>query len=468
MQIPFRGSGVIYYSDKEYKCSLYYKEEGGWIVLDINHRTESGIGNFIELPLEIAELSGKLDSGFEFTLLELSRRGTTDNISSGVTVYKYYAEYLLSGIKKSASEVQCFSEVNFVLADIVEWGEESIYYIGENYELMDKKEHVSKTIFEGEDYSIYYKVTGSYLPCVDYQLLKENITLEQHGIIEISFSKEQELKEYVSVFNKLKRLFEIALLSPIRIEKIYAFSNTIKYDLGDSSYNRQIDIYGSCINAINEENLERSKWINWITLPNLIENNSITHYFDKHDKLEPVIELYIELFHLKGSKISREFLNIVQALETYHSRFITNKFSAFEERIEELTAGLPSENAEHIKKFLKASSNKKKITLESRLADLLYANGEIWFDTGDIRFDEFPEIVTRTRNYYIHYDESKKDRILSLDELNIYKSTLFQILEYYILLELGFDLETRERMITTRWGGVSTELQILKASRNKN
>ena len=118
MQIPFRGSGVIYYLDKEYKCSLYYKEEGGGIVLDINHRTESGIGNFIELPLEIAELSGKLDSGFEFTLLELSRRGTTDNISSGVTVYKYYAEYLLSGIKKSASEVQCFSEVNFVLADI--------------------------------------------------------------------------------------------------------------------------------------------------------------------------------------------------------------------------------------------------------------------------------------------------------------------------------------------------------------
>lgn len=236
---------------------------------------------------------------------------------------------------------------------------------------------------------------------------------------------------------------------------------------GDRSYKRQIDVYGRCINVLNEENIERSKSFNWITLSNFIENNSVMHYFDKHDKLEPVIGLYIELFYLKGNTASRVFLNIVQALETYHSRFITNNIKVFEKRVEVLTDGLSAGNSEYIKKFLMASSNKNKITLESRLADLLYASGEICFDTGDISQDEFPAIVARTRNYYIHYDESKKDKILSLDELIIYKSTLFQILEYYILMELGFDLETRRKMITTRWGGVSTELQILKASRNK-
>lgn len=229
MQIPFRGSGVIYYSDKEYRCSLYYKEEGGGIIIEIEHRSECGIGDFLELPIEIIELSGKLDSGFEFTLLELSRISTSDNISAGLTVYKCFAEYLLSGIKKTSAEAQRFSEVDFVLANIVEWGEESIYCIGENYELMAKKEGVSKTIFEGENYSIYYKVIGSYLPCVDYQLLNENITLEQHGIIEISFSEEQEFKEYISIYNKLKRLFEIALLRTVRIEKNTCF---FKYDYG--------------------------------------------------------------------------------------------------------------------------------------------------------------------------------------------------------------------------------------------
>lgn len=468
MRIPFRGSGVIYYSDREYKCSLYYKEEGGGIVLKITQHSEHGIGNYLELPLEITNLSGKLDTGFEFMLLELSRRGMSDDISMGITVYTYFAEYLLSGINKASSEMQGFSKVNFVLVDIVEWGEESIYYIGQNYDLAVKQESVSRIIYEDNHYSICYKVIGTLLPCVDFELLKEEIVLKQQGIIEISFAEEQELKEFVVIFNKLKRLFEIALLSTIDVKKIYAFSNTIKDTYGDRAYERQIDIYGRCINEVGEENIEHSARFNWITLSDLIDNNSIVYYMDKHEKLEPVIDLYIELFYLKGNTIIRIFLNIVQALETYHSRFITNDIKCFKNRIDMLANGLSPGNADHIKKFLMASS-KRMITLESRLADLIYANGEGRFDTGDINQDEFPAVVAHTRNYYIHYDERIKEgyRIFSLDELNIYKSTLFQILEYYILLELGFDSEKRRKMISTRWGSVSRDLEILKASRNK-
>lgn len=468
MQIPFRGSGVIYYLDREYKCLLYYKEEGGGIVLKITQRSEHGIGNYLELPLEITNLSGKLDTGFEFTLLELSRRGMSDDISMGVTVYTYFAEYLLSGIKKASSETQGFSKVNFVLANIVEWGEESIYYIGQNHDLAAKQESVSRTIYEDNHYSICYKVIGTLLPCVDFELLKEEIVLKQQGIIEISFAEEQELKEFVVIFNKLKRLFEIALLSTIDVKKIYAFSNTIKDTYGGRAYERQIDIYGRCINEVGEENIEHSARFNWITLSDLIDNSSIVYYMDKHEKLEPVIDLYIELFYLKGNTIIRIFLNIVQALETYHSRFITNDIKCFKNRIDMLANGLSPGNDDHIKKFLMASS-KRIITLESRLADLIYANGEGRFDTGDINQDEFPAVVAHTRNYYIHYDERIKEgyRIFSLDELNIYKSTLFQILEYYILLELGFDSKKRWKMIKTRWGSVSRDLEILKTSRNK-
>lgn len=468
MQIPFRGSGIVYYSNKEYKCSLYYTEEGGGIVLQIKHHSEHGIGDFLEVPLEIEKLSGKLDSGYEFTLLELNRGGMNDNISTGVTVYTYYAEYLLSGIKNTSTEGQTFSKVDFVLADIVEWGEESIYSIGENYELKAKQEPVSKIIYEGEDYSIYYKVIGSFLPCVDYELLKDEICLKQHGIIEIIFSREKNFKEFVEVFDKLKRLFEIALLRTVRVEKIYAFSNKIRDDYGDKSFERQIDIYGRSIKAIEEENIEQTRRFNWITLSDLIENNSVVTYLNKHEKLEPVIDLYIELFYLKGNTGTRTFLNVVQALETYHSRFVTNDMQVFKQRIAALKQGLSSTNAEYVEKTLMANSNKF-VTLESRLADLLYAEGNIYFDTGDIKRDDFPAVIARTRNYYIHYDENIKNKykILTIDELNIYKNVLFQILEYYILYELGFSVENRSKKIRDRWGSVSNELQILKASRNK-
>ncbi|WP_036611887.1 HEPN domain-containing protein [Oribacterium sp. P6A1] len=140
----------------------------------------------------------------------------------------------------------------------------------------------------------------------------------------------------------------------------------------------------------------------------------------------------------------------------------------FKQRITALKQGLSSTNAEYVEKTLMANSNKF-VTLESRLADLLYAEGNIYFDTGDIKQDDFPAVIARTRNYYIHYDENIKNKykILTIDELNIYKNVLFQILEYYILYELGFSVENRSKKIRDRWGSVSNDLQILKASRNK-
>ena len=56
MQIPFRGSGKVYYSDKEYACALYYSKDGGSVVVKVIKHTKSGIGNYLELPLEIEVL----------------------------------------------------------------------------------------------------------------------------------------------------------------------------------------------------------------------------------------------------------------------------------------------------------------------------------------------------------------------------------------------------------------------------
>lgn len=468
MKIPFRGSGVVYYSDKKYECSLYYNEDGGDIVLHIKQHSELGIGGYLDIPLEIVELSGKLDSGYEFTILNLNRGRTSNNVSTGVTVYTYYAEYLLSGVKSISSEMITFSNVNFVLADIVEWGEESVYCIGENQELMAKQEPVSKTIYAGENYLINYKVTGSFLPCTDFELLKENIDLKQHGIIEIAFSKESGFKEFVMLFNKLKYLFEIALLRTVRVEKIFAFSNNIKEKYGDKWFKRKIDIYGRSIKVADEENIDRSTCVSWIALSDLINNNSVGAYMVKNDKLGPVIDLYIELFYLKDNIAPRTFLNVVQALETYHSRFVTNDMKVFKQRVATLTQELPCSNADHIKNALMAHSNKF-ITLESRLADLLYAEGNIHFDTGDVKNDDFPSVIAHTRNYYIHYDENSKNKykIFTVDELIIYQKVLFQILEYYILYELGFSVRDRSKIIRDRWGSISNDLQILNASRSK-
>ena len=53
--------------------------------------------------------------------------------------------------------------------------------------------------------------------------------------------------------------------------------------------------------------------------------------------------------------------------------------------------------------------------------------------------------------------------------MQFYNRSLLQILEYYILLELGFtDSVALKSKITERWGRVSQDMEILRMSRAQN
>lgn len=470
MELPYRGSGKVVFGQKEYLCDLYYNEEEGGILLKINVKHEKSLGNFLEVPFEIPYLCGQLESGFKFTLLNLTRTGMQDLISYGISEYTFFAEYILCGIGGLIQQEQTFYKVSYVLSNIVEWGEESIYAIGEKYELFSRNENTQKTIYEGSDFSITYSVFGSFLPVVPHELLKEHIDLEQHGVFEIEFKKEEKFNQFTQVFERLKRLIEIAILSKVNIEKVEGYSKDVVYDLGETKHERAIEVYGKNIEQNNPMvHIERRHHWRWISLSELIKQNSFQCYFGKHEKLAPIIELFLEPLYVEGSSPTRTFLNIVQALETYHSRFVTNSLDEFITRIENMVNGQSPENAEKHRAYLMANS-KRFITLESRLADLLVANRQIFFDTGEINHANFPSVIAHTRNYYIHYDERIKEkyRILSEGELPIYNRLLLQILEYYILLELGFSndrCELKEKLIE-RWGNISQDLSILNASKS--
>lgn len=470
MQIPYRGSGTVYFNAKEYRCDLYYSENFGGIVLKINTINENTIGSFLQLPLEISCLSGELDSGFKFTLLDLIRTNMENLISYGRSVYTFRANYLLCGMRLEDQPVPTFHKVQYILSNIIEWGNESAYSIGEQFELLHKADDVKKLLYSESGLTITYIVRASHVPLVDQDVLKEKISLEQHGIIEISSENEAPLSYFNNTFAQLKRLIEIASFRKANVEKVYAYSRNILYTIGDKTIERSVDIYGINILESKVDDSAPSHPWKWIGLQELIDHNSIALYFAKHDKLAPIIELFLEPFYADNCSKTRLFLNIVQALETYHSRFVTNSLDDYKVRVNNLTEYLPASNAKQKKKFLLAKS-KRFITLESRIADLLLANHKIYFDTGEITHLDFPSIVAYTRNYYIHYDESIKaqHRVFSEEELQFYNRSLLQILEYYLLMELGFpenDADIKRRL-TDRWGNISQDLEILRISRSQ-
>ena len=470
MELKYGGSGDVFYNKKTYKCDLYINREYGGILIKIS--VKGAFASIVELPMNIDFISCQLSTGFKFSLLNCNRKETKGLVSEGRTVFTYNAEYMIEGVGGEIENPISFYKVLFELSDIIEWGNISGYAIGEKNEIFSNEDCELK-IYENKDYYIKYIVKKSMLPIVFSDLLNENISLRQTGNIEITFKEEKSLNEVMVILLKIKRLIEISTLSKINIRKISGY-NSEYYDIyGDRKYERQISIISSKINQGNnfeEKNSYTKKW-GWIVLPELIENECFNNFFYKYEKLEPIIELYLQIIESNEMSNIRAFLNIVQALETYHSRFKANTLGEYKKRIDEVILKYrPKDFIENDKKFLMANSYKF-ITLESRIADLLVADFNIYFDTGDIEHLDFPNIIANTRNYYIHYDENikKKSKILTSEELGIYTRALIYILEYYILIELGFsNFENIKKKLNDRWGSISQTLTIRNVSEKNN
>ncbi len=467
MKVSYRGSGKVFYKDQEFECELYWNEEEGGILLKVIVR--ESMASYLALPLDIEEIAGELSNGYKFTLVSAIRTGMNNNISQHRSTYSYEAKFLLQGIGKENANLQ-FHRMYFSMPEIIEWGEVSGYKVNKADYSLKNNEDTDKELYSDTHVKISYIVRSSFLPCTNFELYRNKIVLEQQGIISIEISEGASIEAFLEWFYKINKLIELCTVKKHAPNKITGISKSIVDKYGTDEVPREINIVsGVCCNTQkgNDDGIGRAR-LNWLVLTELLENNSIYEYLNKQDKLEPVIELYTELLHMTGISRRRVFLNIVQAMETFHSRMITNDKNVYKERVKTIISKRPERDQDDFRKFLYGGhDNLNKLPLSSRIADLLYADGEFYFDTGDIKHIDFPTIVANTRNYYIHYDERIKEigTVWSEEDLEIYNRCLFYILEYHILRELGFeDGEKLRNKLNMRWGNISQDLAIQKES----
>lgn len=465
MNLHYSGSGKVFYNQKEYKCDLYTNEDQGGILIKIN--VFESIADFLELPITIDLLRGELDSGFKFSLLNCSRGETKNLISEGKSVFDYYAKYFIKGVGGSDCNNIKFNKMSFQVSDVIMWGEVSGYTVGEKLEIRENNDR-ERMIFENEDFSIKYRVICDFLPGHFSDLLKEKIVLKQSGNIEISSCQEDSIDFFEDTFKKVKRLIELSALENLHLIRLTGWSSEFYETYNEEKHERAVEVIsGDFERNENEKDIRKNMW-KWITLPELVANDCFSHYFQKYKTLEPIFDLFSEILKATEMPIVRVFLNIVQALETYHSRFITNDIKQFKERIMSVIIKDRTDDSVHDDIEYLMANSKKFITLESRLADLLLAEYKIIFETGDLTYTDFPNVIALTRNYYIHYDERIKQdgKVLSEEELPIYCGILFYILEYYILRELGFtDINFIRKKLNIRWGNPSHFLSLTKKSK---
>lgn len=263
----------------------------------------------------------------------------------------------------------------------------------------------------------------------------EALNISEHLVISIESPDQENIPFFIDIRNKILSLISFAIRDNVNIENQYLENKDDVYQIENQV-----------------EYIKNSLWTSEFYLP-ILKTNMFDFNFKlaqlpavddelnrKLNYLVPVFNLYLSLFKYKDMPIEMIFLNIVQALETLHSRFFyednKNKF------IESVENRFKNEyNYDEIYKLLLPDyqTHTSHIILYSRLNDLLIGNNDGLFTDYYMQELDFAQQVVDTRNYYTHYDKNKETKALKGEELIKAVNVLRLLLEYHICSLLQID-----------------------------
>lgn len=467
MKVVFSATGFwrINNKGKKLKGDLYLNEEEGGVILYIRIPNKGPMMSYLELPLEIPFITGSTINGAKMTIVNCSRISTTSRIGTE-EVYGYRADFMFNGVNFNNEEDIKFSKMTVSIPNIIQWGDTSNYVSPEletnATSLIDLNIVEPIAIYYNKNYSVFYYLNFSN----PFELMKEEIVLKQipHLIIKVQTTKT--IEWFMNVSNQMRRLIEIAIGIPLSYGEMIVTTPKFYYEFENGKkYIQPLKVIHSYKHTVHNENSDNhlTKHDYLFSLSELKKGN-FSHWQEVSTIMEPIIELYIDSLYNQNLSISRHFLNMVQALETYHSRRIAFSLKDYKKRVEKLLKLRPESFREKDRKFL-LDGCRKFITLRSRIADLLLANYEFYFFIGDFELQKFPSLIANTRNYYTHYNPKQKDKVLKGEDLSNAFHMLRNILEFYLLQELGFEEDFIHERISERIQPIANSISLKNADR---
>lgn len=443
------------------KCGgeLFLDQKHGVIRLVIFHLQD----NFPDMhatnlfPTEMPLIFGEISNGTKVTLCncKVVNRHSQNFYRDTITIY---ANLMFLG-KHQKHELK-FDRITYELSNIIDWTGLCKYTTDYENGISFKWEHqssVSVILREGVKIFFTPQIGSHSSSCVN-----EEFNLTQRIEVIFEYSSPVTLEESLEDVRSLIHLIDLGLEDNVYIKKIQCFRNNYLYE------NKQpipIEVYTS---FSQDSAYSPQPYYTLFNLQGLLQKEDLlANWFKKYPKLKPIIDLYSSVFSYPQMPIEMTFLNSVQALETYHARFVCDKLSIYKKNVKELLNQVPeAERDQHGKNFLSAAQTNKcvdYIILKSRLCDLFVCNFKYSFS--NIYDEKYPytliDAIVDTRHYLTHYSAAKEQKALKGKDLESAVIIMRQVLEFYLLEQIGFDLEYIQTVINRRKG--SFEIQKRKS-----
>lgn len=385
---------------------------------------------------KIAVISGRTNTGAAVTLY--NNRCINNHTQLGQTQsICFISDYFI--MSNLPEKNNLYNEMVCTLKNAFMWSQLSVFETcSSGIKVKEKMDELRYSWFDSEiKFSVFSNETFS-LPLDD-----EEKTIVQRVQMSIVSQEKKSIEDMMSIRDKVVAMISFAIKDNINVIEEYLLNYDDSYFIVDTfkdyrkyylfTSKRQLEIYGNRL------------WDYNFTLNELPTDKDIN---DTLEKLVPVFNLYLSLFKYRDMPKEMVFLNIVQALETFHSRFFYNdKKEKYVKSVMDRFS--KSVIFDDIKKKLLSDTqmdeNCKYIILVSRLNDLLIGHHNTLFLDYWRREDDYGQIIADTRHYYTHYGKSKEKKALKGDSLNDAIFILRNLLEYHICRVLGIDIEEKIR-----------------------
>lgn len=412
---------------------IYNKENGVTLLNLVKQLTDVPVGRTLS---NLDVITGVLNSGTTVTLFH--NRCTKNHTQLFQTQQLIFvADYSIWS--KNDVTNKKYNKLECILENALEWSELSVIDTSDISVIKFKR---------NENENIYHwfgaKITFSTsLKCELFNLPhKEESTVVERLVVYIEADEKKEASYFIAIRNKVISLISFAIKDNVNIEEQYLYDYDDSYQIGEYTKYYKNYLYTS-ENRLSIHNSNRFEYN--FTLGQLLPEKDIQKELTL---LEPILNLYLSLFKYTDMPPEMVFLNIVQALETFHARFF------YEDSKDKYVASVNERfrNSNHypdIEKLLLCDTQKDKnckyIILVSRLNDLLIGKYDGLFYDYYVTDNNFAQSVADTRHYYTHYGKSKEKKALKGDKLIDAIYVLSLLLEYNVCLKLGIDNQDKVR-----------------------
>lgn len=418
----------------------------GTLVFDPSNRAILELtGSFDDIAIKTEDheiIFGFTAKGKEVTLFNCMSSGFTMSMP-GIQITRYSIQFIFEGAYFPKSEDIKFNKLRANIVKLEEWT--NVWGLHIKFNTETKELNTTFNIPESIPFKINDNISGMFTFSYKCGLAPEaDFKIQQTTDLELSYTTEIWFQDF------LRHLYHFRTFLTLGIyEEIYY--EAIEFIRIDKTKTEEIKIYFSQPKR-NVKVLNRD-FHDFLFNYKLIEANFeqiIQKWFIIKETIPPVLNSLFASFSERDEFMETKFLNIVQALEIYHRRINEDTLALkteFQSRLNPILDGL-TENQK--KWLLDKLAYKWEPNLRSRLK-FLFRKFSISPLTKIIkgRADllNLIDATVCSRNYYTHYDDSIKSKVLTGGNLFILTEKLRILLIIIILSETGFSNKEIEELL---------------------